>query len=226
MCEDTPIRQCGKCGLLAMRNRETRQLDETERKVRAGEEPPMSNNASSRYMHETTPICVAGVVDFDEEMGESESDDWSVNMVECCNRERKCGDFIQWVTGLSPKEHIEMGFMADEREKSRAWLERCESESKAFYQRLEDERKKFDKTLANEARSTALNAALIGIVAALVGTVAGAVISAAIAYWIIPSSPNSASVPLLHTIQQEDADPAIPPSSVSVSQELHDEIEK
>jgi len=108
--------KCAEGGFLAVRNIETRNLEEVEFELR------QSGNLSGRYHY--IPICFAMVVDFGEELkqlrnfpenatrqneiGEEIWPKWGDLRKTVFSKERTCEPFTRWQQGFTPKEHIEM----------------------------------------------------------------------------------------------------------------------
>jgi len=108
--------KCVECGFLAVRNIETRSLEEVEFESRR------SGDFAGRYYY--IPICFAMVADYGEELkqlrnlpenatrqneiGEEIWPKWEDLRKTVFSKERKCESFTRWQQGFTPKEHMEM----------------------------------------------------------------------------------------------------------------------
>jgi hypothetical protein len=116
--------KCSECGFLAVRNAESRNLEEVEFKSRQD-----GNIGKQRYV--LVPVCFAMATSFDEEAKELQklpeyaerrnkideyiSPNWSAITKTIIHKERQCNSFVQWHQGFTPKEHRQMIDAARER---------------------------------------------------------------------------------------------------------------
>lgn len=185
--------KCRDCGFFGVRNRSTRKIEEAEASIRTEGRIPTDTRTGTKLLYESTPVCVAGAADFRiemEELSESHNSGPGTRLVKCCGKKRACGKFVRWVVGMSPKDHVQMELLAEEKRKNQEWLERGELEgrewlekqdarTRRFNSQLRRNDRRFQKRIAAQSRSVALICALIGIFAALIGSVGGA----SIVYW-------------------------------------------
>ena len=125
--------KCSECGFLALRNVETRGLDEAEESFRrqairqeySKSHPIQITNTPfyrdeelTRYVHETWPVCFARICNFWDLCTEASTEDKSTTsedfllsenaLLTVINTERQCESFTKWQQGFTPKEHQEM----------------------------------------------------------------------------------------------------------------------
>jgi hypothetical protein len=135
--------KCSECGFLAIRNAETRNLEEVEFKPRQSGD--IGKLGVQRYV--LIPVCFAMVANFDEEIEELRKSpeytekrngygqvtwpQWSTFVKVVLNKERECESFTRWHQGFTPKEHREMldrqemlKWQADREDADRKWRTR------------------------------------------------------------------------------------------------------
>jgi len=125
---DKPVK-CAECGFLAVRDAETRSIEEIELDSR------QNGDIKSRFVY--IPLCFCRIVKFDDEVkkleqeprfkqqinqgGETIYPKYKHYLKDIFNSERQCKAFTKWHQGFTPKEHQE-----DERKKSERilhWIE-------------------------------------------------------------------------------------------------------
>lgn len=94
--------KCADCGFLASRLRQTRDLVETEIRLRESWNQFIAMGSSNLYA--LRPVCFVRAADFEVEMGGPPIPP----APDAINRERDCDKFTPWMQGFSPKEHKEM----------------------------------------------------------------------------------------------------------------------
>ena len=104
--------RCRDCGFLAMRNVETRKLEEAEETLRNTGQIPAQHRMKR---HESLPVCFMAAVNL---RAEATGED-PVHVLEIVNRERQCAAFTNWNVGYTPKEHREMLDRGEERRQRR-----------------------------------------------------------------------------------------------------------
>ncbi|MHB8956039.1 MAG: hypothetical protein ACYC4U_23920 [Pirellulaceae bacterium] len=61
---------------------------------------------------DVTPMCALGVYDLGKELhdqvGSVKIKDWAPKARDVMQKDRECASFVQWKSGLTPKEHIDM----------------------------------------------------------------------------------------------------------------------
>ena len=95
--------RCSECGLLASRNVQSRQLEETERRTR--------DEGYVDTAYREAPICLARANDLWVESGITAQTVCYGNVDEirlAIQKERICQPFVEWKQGFTPKEHQEM----------------------------------------------------------------------------------------------------------------------
>jgi len=108
--------KCGECGFIAVRVLKTRELIETEDRIRC--------DGKISGVYEYLPICFTNGIDVKEEIeilrksandeptqdaiGGFISPNWAKHIEVLLNMERECSSFTKWWQGFTPKEHKEM----------------------------------------------------------------------------------------------------------------------
>ena len=97
--------KCAECGLLALRQSETRDAHEAEQRTRE------SGHATG--FTESNPYCFAQAQRIDKECFElKQTAEYSTNpyagVLAVIQHDRECARFVPWQPGRSPKEHQEM----------------------------------------------------------------------------------------------------------------------
>jgi hypothetical protein len=124
--------KCSECGFLALRNTETRELDEAEEAFRRDgkvievtrayaskvwdKSSFLHEQVLSHNIHEELPLCFAGEVDLRQGFKVLDTKYKSINtprvneatVQEIVVKERECKAFTKWQQGFTPKEHKEM----------------------------------------------------------------------------------------------------------------------
>jgi hypothetical protein len=99
--------KCAECGFLAVRNVQTRQLEEMEEDYRrTGNSPQVWGDSPPYNMYEA-PICFLLVFDLPNEIAKQQGP-LPEGICLVINEERTCEPFIKRRLGSTPKEHQEM----------------------------------------------------------------------------------------------------------------------
>ena len=94
--------KCAHCGMLAVRKVSDRQVVSAPEDIRLSYKNPPDRASGNRYStYEDTPICAAGALYFDREQGAPPD-----AVVLEFYKERDCADFVKWIPGLEPKDHL------------------------------------------------------------------------------------------------------------------------
>lgn len=109
--------KCSECGFLAVRNSESRNLEEIEFKSRE-----TGNIGKQRYV--LVPVCFGMIINIDREIeelrkspqytikqneiGEVIWPKWNELVKIVIDKDRECTHFTKWYQGFTPKEHREM----------------------------------------------------------------------------------------------------------------------
>jgi len=152
--------KCADCGFLAIRNKETRNLEEVEYESR-------QNGKIHTGIYHYLPTCFEMVVNFPDEidklkqlpryqeqknsMGEIIWPQYDVMISETINAERECQFFAHWQQGFTPKEHRDM--------LDREWQQKHQEEREDKLSKVEGRRNIF--------------VGVLGIVAVIVGVILG-----------------------------------------------------
>lgn len=158
--------QCADCGFLAVRDRKTRELAETELGIRRTWDIPTflevkGSGGGSPHRYEFIPVCFAKVADFDLETRETKSSCGSYDeapltvILEIINRPRECDKFMKWEHGLTPREPQEMLLNAETIERQAAANERRDRDQREWQQKMQD--RQFWRT------------AIVGLISVVVG---------------------------------------------------------
>ncbi len=122
--------KCSECGFLAVRNVETRELEEAESVYREFGVSPLMGKMEGHPTdrHSTIPLCIRGYQGLQHEITEALASDSRVSQV--VHKDRDCELYTEWLLGFSPKEHLEMldrkwtlEFQAEQRRLDRDWQE-------------------------------------------------------------------------------------------------------
>ena len=108
--------RCRDCGFLAVRNRETRVLEEAEDLVQDTGRG-VEKFAAQFYRHESLPVCFMAAINFGVELGGREPE--AKDVVRILHHERQCSDFTQWRIGYTAKEHRDAQDRLEERRQRR-----------------------------------------------------------------------------------------------------------
>ena len=170
------VDQCSKCGFLAIRNNATLALHEAPEEFRETGQIPRGRQT---LPFDNEPICAVGERQLHADIPQHAPPDW-----EGCNSSteiikraiqltRTCNSSIEWRRMLTPKEHIEMKLLEDQR----AWQRKIAEEERAW---REDQASKAEnrhkESMSVQIRSYIV-AALIGFCAAIVAVLLGFLLS-------------------------------------------------
>lgn len=153
--------KCAECGYLGVRCFATQQLVSPSEDQRRTGRPTESYVKQPMYVHnelhpdgvavDMAPMCALGVHDLGKELHDQIDGvrfwDWAPKAKNVIQKDRKCEKFVQWKSGLTPKEHIDMlatqemldaqaARMEAQAEREREW--RNEDLERARQQRNED----------------------------------------------------------------------------------------
>ena len=102
--------KCADCGFLALLNIRTRQLVDVEDSIRAGGGIPSD---SAGYFYDERPFCFIRKFNFCDEVGPRADNGARIAVI---SKQRDCDGFTEWHQGFSPKEHVEMTLLEEQRE--------------------------------------------------------------------------------------------------------------
>jgi hypothetical protein len=167
--------RCVDCGLVSLRQRQSRELCEIEGIIRekwyvAG----LPTIPGGTY--EGAPICSVRAADLPSEMV-AENPEESLRTI---NRPRNCQMFVVWHPGFSPKVHREMlsskqqhEFQAEERGRERAWQSELREQERAFQIKFKEDERRWqeEQNRINRARQFwyVILAGVIGLIGVLIG---------------------------------------------------------
>lgn len=125
--------KCSECGFLAVRDIDTRELEEVDGTFREWGRPPLKriggrNQYKGQY---DIPLCFVQSYNLYDEVktagGKPELDYVIVKSI--IDQDRQCNSFIKWQQGFTPKEHREMidreamrKWQAEREESGRKWM--------------------------------------------------------------------------------------------------------
>ncbi len=172
--------KCADCGLLCVRRLDSRALEEVDSEVRRTWKLPSQPNTSYK-MHDDLPLCFDRVEEFQLELAlVKDSGTTCDGIIGILSKERDCPSFDAWKQGFSPKEHVELKILNDQRlwqatreDADRLWRDRQE-ERRELYEMSRDETAR--KWRDEDARRQRLHF-FFGVVAGGIVTLAAAVIS-------------------------------------------------
>lgn len=163
--------KCSECGFLAVRNMETRNLEEIEFESRQS-----GIIKTQRYVY--IPVCFVVIANFAEEINnlkqlpkyEEKKDaiggvlwpHYSDFIIETLKKERECKSFTKWHQGSTPKEHQEM----IDRESMLKWQAEREEADKKWREQQEQKHSK-------EEWNRNIFLAAITIIAVILGVILG-----------------------------------------------------
>lgn len=113
--------RCADCGFLAVRDKETRQLVETEIEMRqTWVIPKRPNEPVALPVYERDPLCFAQAADIGAEIHKIPGRDtaWTRVILSIIVQPRECAAFTKWRHGFTPREHQEMLIQDDLRKQS------------------------------------------------------------------------------------------------------------
>lgn len=144
--------KCQDCGYLAWRNKHTRELAEAEAEYRKS--PDMSITELDRN-YQRLPLCFLAVHDIrgeiEVERGKSGTErvDDPATVLNVISKERTCSGYTEWKHGMSPKEHMQMHLLEEQRKREdkrddaqREWQRMVENERRESDSKREDSRDK------------------------------------------------------------------------------------
>ena len=142
--------KCTDCGLLAVRNTKTRELEETESEFRERHKIPASEVHRNFQRHLEMPLCLAGVNLLDDSKAKMPKNNpgWQ-QVITAMQRERLCEYWTKWRIGFTPKEHIEM----IDRKMMLEYQERREDADRKFRKDIEDKAEERHKVQMQTLRS-------------------------------------------------------------------------
>lgn len=155
--DDKPQVKCQECGFLALRHRETHELIGAPQAYRVDTTIPVTPDGKSN--HYDGPECFDRAFPLKSEAGGENKTKDSVLAV--IKNDRKCGTFIEWDQGSTPREHREMQF----RERMMAREDARDREAKDRADRLDAAASKRDDD--RDFRANCLHLAEIVIVIAV-----------------------------------------------------------
>ena len=104
--------KCADCGYLAVRNVDSRELEEVEEDFREkGTGPVVERHAGNPHLrHEKQPLCLLGAEGLSEDFRAAIENKLPENgrVRGIIQKERPCREFREWRQGSTPKEHREM----------------------------------------------------------------------------------------------------------------------
>jgi hypothetical protein len=123
--------KCADCGYLGAREVNSHQLVNPRAEQRQTGAPSRGNrNGLSVALTRTDPICAIAAFDLQAEMGNPGAGAFAEAAVaEVITKDRKCNRFTDNMPALTPKEHIEMNMLEEQRE----WQLRCQSEDQKHH---------------------------------------------------------------------------------------------
>ena len=190
--------QCSKCGYLAIRENQSRNLVEVESGMRESwVHPPATAGTSFKKYDDSKPICFSQKIDFQEKLGSSASRDRIDDLVKT---PIECDSYVPWKQGFSPKEHAEMELLNEQRkwqakrdDDDRKWrAEREEIERRESDQRSKEDRDwraeqyKLEKNWRESQKRifwiSLVVTGVIGVLLTCAATIAGSMIEAG--HWL------------------------------------------
>lgn len=100
--------KCADCGFLGVRHLITQELVSPAEEQRQNGTPPESDNGRPNL--DTEPVCAVGATVL---WDDSEGDYGPAHLIQ---KERDCSRFSRWIPALSPKEHLDMDMLEQQRQ--------------------------------------------------------------------------------------------------------------
>lgn len=108
--------RCVDCGYLAVRDFKSRQLVEVEAAMReAGWQPKIPHSGYKPY--EERPICFVRSSKICNELDPPQPGQF----LTAIKTDRQCDKITPWHQGFSPREHLKMNLLEEQRERDRKW---------------------------------------------------------------------------------------------------------
>jgi hypothetical protein len=138
-----PTVKCKDCGFLAFKYLKSGKLTGVDAPFR--EKPNMNERGRFRRFS-GRPVCFVAATDMDEEIGMSGPKD-EIAIPEVISKERECGGYTSVIHGLSPREHLQMQLMEEQKKREderdrvyREWQIKMEYEIRDADAKREDAR--------------------------------------------------------------------------------------
>jgi hypothetical protein len=138
--EQSPKVRCADCGYLAVKNYHTRELIEAEAAIRqTGRQPgSICLPGTPDLVYDLTPICFALAYDLRTECGRpGNPEQLAEAFLRVIREPRLCTYITKWRQGFSPKEHMEMQILEqqkrhaeEQRQRDLAWQEERRKEDR------------------------------------------------------------------------------------------------
>lgn len=114
---------CAACGFFAVRHLESQLLVSPGAAQRKSGHPPGGPNAKCAVG--TVPFCAVN-----SEAAHEHGVEYTppAEFVKIAKSTRECGAFTKWLPGLTPKEHLDMAVLEDQR----TWQRKCDTEDKQW----------------------------------------------------------------------------------------------
>lgn len=192
--------RCADCGYLAVRENVTWTLWEAEQEFRDDLQSPSNISGLANAQPRSfggAPLCFVGETDFAIEPGGTEQDK-KARRLALLSKDRSCDSFIEWKRGFTPKEHMEMNLLLEQRkwqrdtaredqkwraqqaDQERQWRERQAEKERQWRQedidRERDDRKE-DMAMAKQALATNVRTALLAAFLGFLGALAAVALS-------------------------------------------------
>lgn len=187
--------KCADCGCLALRNRNTLEL------VGAGEKyrrEGMLPSINSRYVFEEAPVCAEGIADF------SAFHNDVAGGHAMARSERICLPFIRWRPGLTPKGHMDIRLLEEQREfnlhiidADREWKERDRADRAVEAAKVEERHQRDSRNAERRFRW--------GLTGVIVAAVVGQLFAGFIQYKLKPAEQPAAAPVTLPAL--DDSEP-------------------
>lgn len=118
---------CKGCGFLGVKRKDSDELTCVPIELRNGGTFPMQwGDRGEELVYRKQFFCLKEMADFAEEIRQSLGDDWESRAQNAISKERKCGNYIAFQTGHTPKEHSEMRLLEEQGIQALAWQRKVE----------------------------------------------------------------------------------------------------
>lgn len=157
--------QCKKCGCVGARDFLTRILLEVDESFRS--DADRGHGPSGKVLYFGKPVCAAMAWN----LGSEADGDGATDTLQILDRERKCDSFVTWQPGSSPREHVEMRLIEEQRAFQKSLLEeQSVRDRKRRQEDLASAEKRHKEAMKVQLSSRLINTAfgvILGILATL-----------------------------------------------------------
>jgi hypothetical protein len=108
---------CAECGYLGIRSSTTKELVEVEETFRREGAEDRTGGVQAAYVGK--PVCAIMAADLQAVVSSRRGS----SIAQMLSEQRNCEHGTRWLRGFTPKEHLQMNLIEEQREKHRKWEE-------------------------------------------------------------------------------------------------------